>query len=173
MRNDPAGYILLALGQDQTCFVFTDGGNCFVGFGRRGLFRGREPLRHLHVGQLRNSSTGLPWHEGRFRRMRRPRKHLGSSMSNGWSHIHRLPSRTSCIAEQLILCTFRPPELGIRASAERTAILKMLRSLYVWIFGCWVEYGHQVIKFLLKEKAGADDIYGWRLAQFTNDTYNI
>jgi hypothetical protein len=40
---------------------------------------------------------------------------IGWSISSGRGHIYWLPSRASCIAKQPILCTFRAPELGVRA----------------------------------------------------------
>jgi hypothetical protein len=45
-------------------------------------------------------------------------------MSSGRGHIHRLPSRVSCVAKQAILAAFQTPELGIGAIASRTAIHK-------------------------------------------------
>jgi hypothetical protein len=99
---------------------------------------------------------------------------IGWSMSSGHGHIHRLPNRGACIAQQPIQSTFRAPKLSIRALASRVSVLKNLKTSVCLYFHCWLEYKQRlIIQFLLKANANADNILRTLQAQFTDGPYSI
>jgi hypothetical protein len=99
---------------------------------------------------------------------------IGWFTGRGGGHIHRLPNRVSCIAKWPILCTFRAPELSIQTLAARAAIFRMLTSLDVWIFHCWMEYEQRmIVRFLLRDNTNAYNNFKGLQGQFIGDGQSI